>query len=118
MEYSVTSRQSISSRLRMFCALLVCAFFLGGVTGCATYRDEGTRTPGEFTDDAAIQTIIKSKMLADGQVSGLAINVDVRKGVVAIYGPVPDESARRRAVEIAQGVKGVSAVEDNLTVVQ
>ncbi len=114
MEHSVSARPSFSSRIRLWVTLLVCAV----VVGCATYRNEGTRTPGEFTDDAAIQTIIKSKLLADGQVSGLAINVDVRKGVVAIYGPVPDESARRRAVEIAEGVKGVSAVEDNLTVVQ
>ncbi len=114
MEHSVTSRRSAQSRFRMLTALLVCVF----IVGCATYRNEGTRTPGEFTDDAAIQTIIKSKMLADGQVSGLAINIDVRKGVVAMYGPVPDEAARRRAVEIAEGVKGVSAVEDNLTVVQ
>ncbi|MCR9278957.1 MAG: BON domain-containing protein [Pseudomonadaceae bacterium] len=114
MDESVTSQRSKAPITRMLATLLVCAC----VVGCATYRNEGTRTPGEFTDDAAIQTIIKSKMLADGQVSGLAINVDVRKGVVAIYGPVPDEAARRRAVEIAEGVKGVTVVEDNLTVVQ
>lgn len=108
---SASIPQQPSRRISRFVSILLASLTLAG---CASYTSETARTPGEFTDDAAIQTIIKSKYLADRQISGLKINVDVRRGVVSLYGPVPTDEVRIKAITIAEAVKGVTAVEDNL----
>lgn len=92
--------------------LLTISWLLSACTGA--YRDPQARTIGEVTDDVAIGTKVKSKLLADGQVSGLRINVDVHQGVVTLRGPVPTKALGAHAAALAAGIKGVDRVE-NLT---
>jgi len=100
--------------------LLIVSVLLAGlpaISGCQAYREGGSRTAGEVTDDLAIQTSVKSRLLADSGMSGLRIQTEVYKGAVTLYGRVPDQASRDNAVRIAKEVKGVVQVDDRLTVV-
>lgn len=97
----------------MACALLCLAL----VAGCQSYRDGKSRTVGELTDDSAIQLKVKTQLMADKNVKGFRLNVEVKRGVVSLHGRVTSEPMRLRALEIAGAIKGVSSVEDRLEVV-
>ncbi len=68
------------------------------------------------TDDAAITASVSAGLLKDPDLSALKIDVDTKQRVVSLYGPAPSEAARERATVIAKAVKGVSAVDNKLTV--
>ena len=85
--------------------------------GCQSYREGNSRTFGEFTDDTAIQSKLKLSLIGDEEISGWRINTEVRKGVVTLYGRVPSDAIRNKALSKARAVKGVVEVEDRLTVV-
>ena len=95
------------------CALLCLAL----VAGCQSYRDGKSRTMGELTDDTAIQLKVKTQLMADKNVNGFRLNVEVKRGVVSLHGRVASQEIRQRALEIAGSIKGVSSVEDRLEVV-
>lgn len=92
----------------------IAALMLAG--GCQSYKEGGSRTVGELTDDAAIQTRIKFKLARSDEVKSLRVNVEVKKGVVTLYGRIETPEMRQKAVEIVKSVKGVASVEDRLTV--
>ena len=93
---------------------LLCLTFL---MSCASYqKDSSSRTVGEVTDDIGIHTKIKARLVNDEVVRGLAINVEVNKGVVGLTGEVKSKEERRRAVEIAKSVSGVERVIEKLLV--
>lgn len=71
---------------------------------------------GEVMSDAAITTAVKTKFLADTNVSGLKINVDTKDGVVTLIGTVPTASEKTRAIDIARETKGVKSVKDELKI--
>lgn len=66
--------------------------------------------------DAGVTAEIKTRLLADPAVSGLAINVDTLDHVVTLTGAVKSRAEKARALEIARGVERVTRVEDKLTV--
>ena len=94
--------------------LLLMIALLGG---CQGYRNEQSRTPGEFADDVYIQAAVKTALVRDSDISGINLNVEVRKGIVTLFGGVPNETVRAKAVDISAKVSGVKQVEDKLTVV-
>ena len=95
--------------ISLFCVALLMS--------CASYnKDNESRTVGEVTDDIGIHTVVKARLVNDEIVRGLAINVEVNKGVVGLTGRVKSNEERRRAVEIARGVKGVERVIEKLLV--
>lgn len=102
--------------MRILPALFIASLIIS-VSGCQNYREGGSRTVGEFTDDVGIHGSVKTALVRDEQVSGLKIDVDVRRGVVSLYGRVPSEAVRSRAIDIARNVRGVQKVEDRLTIV-
>ncbi len=71
---------------------------------------------GQAIDDAAITTSIKGKYLADDTLKGLDISVETQHGVVTLTGSVQSDSAKELATTIAQGVDGVTSVNNQLTV--
>jgi len=85
---------------------------------CQSYREGGSRTIGEFTDDAGIQAMVKMALIRDEEINGLRINIEVRRSVVSLYGRIPSDYARQKAVRIAGQIRGVVNVEDRLTLVQ
>ncbi|MBC7708466.1 MAG: BON domain-containing protein [Rhizobacter sp.] len=68
------------------------------------------------TEDASITASVAAGLVKDPDLSALKIDIDTKKGVVSLYGPAPSEAARLRATDIAKAVKGVSGVENKLTV--
>lgn len=66
--------------------------------------------------DAAITASVAAGLIKDPDLSALKIDIDTRQGVVRLYGPAPSETARLRATDIAKAVKGVSSVDNKLTV--
>ena len=66
--------------------------------------------------DAAITASVAAGLIKDPDLSALKIDIDTKQGVVSLYGPAPNEAARMRATDIAKAVKGVSAVDNKLTV--
>lgn len=68
------------------------------------------------SEDAAITASVAAGLIKDPDLSALKIDIDTRQGVVFLYGPAPTEAARVRATDIAKAVKGVSGVENKLTV--
>ena len=67
-------------------------------------------------DDATITAEVNAGLAKDATLSALKINVDTRDGRVTLRGPAPSADARDRATQIAKAVKGVSAVDNQLTV--
>ena len=70
----------------------------------------------EKMDDAAITAQVSAGLAKDPTLSALKIDVDTRDGVVTLNGPAPTQEAKDRATAIAQGVKGVSSVMNQLSV--
>ena len=70
------------------------------------------RTTGTVVDDATITTQVKTALLADKDVSGLAVSVETFKGEVVLTGAVDKQAHLTRATEIAQSVRGVTTVKN------
>ncbi len=70
----------------------------------------------EVMDDAGISAKVKAGLAQDAELSAIKIDVDTRNGIVTLNGPVKNEVARERAARIAQDVKGVNSVVNQLTI--
>jgi osmotically-inducible protein OsmY len=77
----------------------------------------GGRTAGRTLDDTTITTRVKTAMLNDPSVGGLAINVDTFNGVVTLSGRVRNQGERDRAIAIARQTGGVNEVKDALQII-
>jgi hyperosmotically inducible periplasmic protein len=78
-------------------------------------RDSTTKM-GEAIDDAAITASISASLAKDADLSAIKIDVDTKNGRVSLHGPAPSELAKTRASTIAQSVKGVVSVDNQLTI--
>ena len=77
--------------------------------------DAADRT-GNAISDASITAAVKSKFLADPDVSGLKIDVDTTGGVVTLRGTVPNAAEKTRAMRLAKETDGVKTVRDQIKV--
>ena len=110
-----TARKATVRVLSPAVSAAVCAVLIATLTGCAGYyRENEQRTFGEATDDAAIQTVIKTRLVEDPWVDGLQINTGVYKGVVTLEGMVDSREEYKRALHIARSTNGVRKVIDKL----
>ena len=71
---------------------------------------------GNAMEDGAITAKVKTALLADPDVKGLAIDVDTKNGVVTLKGTADKAANRDRAVAIAKDTGGVKSVQDQLVV--
>jgi osmotically-inducible protein OsmY len=87
---------------------------LGAMTGCAsTSTKEGT---GEYVDDSVITTKVKASIFNEPSLKTTEINVETFKGTVQLSGFVAQPQDIAKAGEVARGVKGVTAVKNDLHV--
>jgi hyperosmotically inducible protein len=93
--------------------VLITVFFLAACA--ATSTDEST---GEYIDDAAITTKVKTALLQDPEVSGLDINVETFKGTVQLSGFANSERERQRAGTLARSVAGVQSIQNDIQLKQ
>jgi hyperosmotically inducible periplasmic protein len=78
----------------------------------------GERSTGQALDDMLITTKVKASFAADPQVSALAISVETNHGVVTLSGVVENEAEQQRAIQLAQGMEGVTRVDANKLLVK
>jgi osmotically-inducible protein OsmY len=97
----------------MFHVRTIAAVCLAAVLGACAGGPE-TKSTGEYIDDAAITTKVKTALFKAAEVSGFQVNVDTYRGRVQLSGFVKSEAERRKAAELARGVEGVREVVNNL----
>ena len=99
---------------RRILSLLICITLVTVFLGCAsTPKKEGT---GEYIDDSAITTKVKSAILGDSSLKVFQINVETFKGEVQLSGFVDSAQNVKKAGEVARSVGGVKSVKNNLIV--
>src|ERR671930_456339 len=82
---SLEERTSMKPRTRYIrCAVAVMAVLV--LLGCAS--TSGRESTGQFVDDSAITTKVKSSFVSDPMVSSLSISVETTQGVVHLSGIV------------------------------
>ena len=102
---------------------LVTAGLLAGalvlpIAGRAANDSDSDRSSSKaFVKDSVITTKIKAKLAKKNLSSAVHIKVDTdKKGVVSLSGTTKAQADADQAVAIAQRVKGVTSVENNLKV--
>lgn len=90
---------------------LVFSLVLAACAGSA--KQEST---GEYIDDTILTSRVKSALLNDPSVSGIAINVETFKGTVQLAGFVKTVAERNRAVQLARETKGVRQVKNDILI--
>ncbi|WP_275096893.1 BON domain-containing protein [Sedimenticola hydrogenitrophicus] len=99
-------------QLRNYLTLLLLAITLASVIGCtSTAKQEST---GEYIDDSVITTKVKAAILNEPTLKSAEINVETFKGVVQLSGFVNSQNDINKAVEITQGIKGVTSVKNSM----
>jgi osmotically-inducible protein OsmY len=94
--------------------LLISLVLVVSVAGCAgSKKYEST---GEYLDDSAITTKVKTSILADSKLKVFQIDVETFKGTVQLSGFVDSNEMATRAADVARKVKGVKMVNNSLIV--
>ncbi len=83
----------------------------GACTSTATQK-----SAGEGIDDAIVLGKVKSALIAESEVKGGSIDVEIFKGVVQLNGFVDTSGEKSRAGTVARSVDGVTEVRNNLSV--
>jgi osmotically-inducible protein OsmY len=95
-------------------SVLFAAIALTALAGCAsTQKQEST---GQYLDDTAITTKVKSAILNDPSLKSAEINVETFKGRVQLSGFVTSRDNIDRAVMVTQAVSGVNSVANDMRV--
>lgn len=96
-----------------FVGVIVAVMTLAMVA-CASTRTQ--KSPGEQVDDSVTTGRVKAALIADPVTKAHQIDVETFKGTVQLNGFVDSSASKSRASEVARGTKGVTAVQNNLTV--
>ena len=79
-------------------------------SGCAAL--EGQDLAAEPTSDEGVAAVANSRLNDDAVVGRAMLSVTVDNGLAILYGSVPDEAARQRALHVVRGTPGVYDVLD------
>ena len=82
------------------------------INGCASTTTSSST--GQFVDDSAVTTKIKSKFVEDPVVGGLRISVETFKGVVQLSGFANSKAEIDQAQLLAKQTEGVRSVRNNI----
>ncbi|MFA5939886.1 MAG: BON domain-containing protein [Sinimarinibacterium sp.] len=74
------------------------------------------RSYGQSIDDASITAAVKSKLLWSSHADGLSTNVDTKWGKVTLAGTAESAAAKDLATRLALNTRGVTSVDNQLTV--
>jgi len=93
-------------------SILFAAVALTALAGCsATQQREST---GQYIDDTGITTAVKAAIFNEPTLKSAEINVETFKGRVQLSGFVSSRASIDRAVTVAQGIKGVTSVGNDM----
>jgi hyperosmotically inducible protein len=102
-----------STLIKAQVAIVLAVLILAGCTAMT-----GRQSAGAAASDTALTTKVKTNLLSDSMVGGLAIDVDTTEGVVSLNGITTSEQERQRAIQVAQSVDGVKRVDARNLVVR
>ncbi len=94
---------------RLLLMSMMIAFAAGGCKSTGPHESTGA-----YMSDTTITSKVKTKMLANKEVSGTAVNVETYKGTVQLSGFVKSDQERQKAVELARSVDGVKDVKNDI----
>jgi osmotically-inducible protein OsmY len=93
---------------------ILAALAMATTLGCAsTAKSEST---GEYIDDSAITTKVKSAILGEPTLKSAEINVETFKGIVQLSGFVSSSANVETAITVAKNVGGVKSVKNDMRV--
>ena len=98
------------NKLKLIIGFLL-TMLIAGCAGGPTHE-----STGEYLDDVALSTKVRTSILGDSRLKVLQINVETFKGVVQLSGFVDSAGAATKAVDLARTVKGVKSVNNSLIV--
>lgn len=87
-----------------------------GVAKAGEAVKEGAQEAAAATDDAAITSRVKARLLADPEVSGLQIDVDTVNGKVTLTGTAESAYQKKEAGKLARNAEGVVSVDNRIEV--
>jgi len=90
------------------------AIVFASALGCAGSATQ--ESTGEYVTDSWITTKVKAALAEDPNVKATEVNVETFKGVVQLSGFVSNQQAMYQAVRLANGVKGVTSVRNDMRV--
>ena len=102
------------SKQNLILRLLISLVLVVSVAGCAGGKK--FESTGEYLDDSAITTKVKTSILGDSKLKLFQISVETFKGVVQLSGFVDSTAAADKAAELARTVRGVKSVNNSLIV--
>jgi len=91
---------------------IVATLMLVVSAGCASTRTQ--ESAGEYVDDSAITTKVKTAILQEPGLKSSEISVETFKGVVQLSGFVGSRDDIRSAVKVASAVGGVKSVKNDM----
>ena len=104
-------------KTKLVASALVAGALLLPLAGYTADSDTDRSSPKSFVKDSAITTKIKAELAEEKMSSLVHIKVDTdNKGVVVLSGTADTQKAVDKAESIARAVKGVTAVQNNITV--
>jgi osmotically-inducible protein OsmY len=87
---------------------------LAGLAACAGSPTQ--ESTGEYLDDTAITTRVKSAFVSDKEVSAMNITVETFKGTVQLSGFAKNAKEADKAESIARSIKGVKGVKNDIRI--
>ena len=87
-------------------------FLVAMIAGCAGGPNK--ESTGDYIDDATITTKVKTLLIGETALKAFQINVETFKGVVQLSGFVDSQTTANKAIEVANRVKGVTSVKNNM----
>ena len=101
-----------SAIAKSFQSIVMALLLVVSVTDCSSTRTRAST--GQYIDDSTITAKVKSKLLADRDVRGLAIVVETYKGVVQLSGFANNQTEIDQAELLAKQTEGVKAVQNSI----
>ncbi len=86
------------------------AAVLLALSGCAALQDPAAGD--DSITDAGAAALAGSRLDGDSMTARATLSVQVDNGLAILYGTVPNEAVRQRAIQILQGTPGVYEVLD------
>ena len=109
--YTMNKIDSSANQFAKLVAVVMLSIFLAACAGGRT-----SKSTGDMIDDSVITTKVKAEIANDlGIATAANINIETYKGTVQLGGFVDDAATRQRAEAAARRVKGVTNVENRLS---
>jgi len=94
--------------------LILAGLLLALLTACAPSGVH--RGTGQYIDDAAISTRVKTALATDPEVKATEVQVETYKGTVQLSGFVESSESAARAAKIAHDTPGVKELRNSMVI--